>query len=64
MNDTWPAVGHTWWPSGSHLTKIFGPRYAVIGSVVGVSEANGIGQDTATYARGGPPLQEQDASTG
>jgi erythromycin esterase len=33
----------TWWPAGSHLTEMFGPRYAVIGSAVGVSEANGIG---------------------
>lgn len=33
----------TWWPVGSHLYEIFGPRYAVIGSAVGVSDANGIG---------------------
>jgi len=33
-----------WWPAGSHLTEMLGPRYAVIGSAVGVSEANGIGQ--------------------
>jgi erythromycin esterase len=32
-----------WWPAGSQLSEMFGPRYAVIGSAVGVSEANGIG---------------------
>jgi len=37
----------TWWPAGSHLDEIFGPRYAVIGSAVGVSDANGIGQPQA-----------------
>jgi erythromycin esterase len=35
---------HTWWPAGSHLDTMLGLRYAVIGSAVGVSEANGIGQ--------------------
>ncbi len=34
----------TWWPVGSHLNEIFGPHYAVIGSGVSVSDANGIGQ--------------------
>ena len=34
----------TWWPAGAHLNEIFGPSYAVIGSGVGVSDANGIGQ--------------------
>ena len=38
---------YTWWPAGSHLGEMFGPRYAVIGSAVGVSEANGIGQPEA-----------------
>ena len=37
----------TWWPVGSHLNEMFGPRYAVIGSAVGVSDANGIGQPDA-----------------
>ena len=37
----------TWWPAGAHLNEIFGPSYAVIGSGVGVSEANGIGQPEA-----------------
>lgn len=37
----------TWWPAGSHLSEIFGRRYAVIGSALGVSEANGIGQPEA-----------------
>jgi erythromycin esterase-like protein len=36
-----------WWPAGSHLNEMFGPRYAVIGSVVGVSDANGIGRPEA-----------------
>ena len=34
----------TWWPAGSHLDEIFGPGYAVIGTAVGVSDANGIGR--------------------
>ena len=34
----------TWWPAGAHLNEMFGPHYAVIGSAVGVSDANGIGQ--------------------
>ena len=33
-----------WWPAGSHLGQMLGPRYVVIGSAVGVSDANGIGQ--------------------
>jgi erythromycin esterase len=33
-----------WWPVGAQLAAMLGPRYAVIGSAVGVSEANGIGQ--------------------
>jgi erythromycin esterase-like protein len=36
-----------WWPAGSHLKEMFGPRYVVIGSAVGVSDANGIGQPEA-----------------
>jgi erythromycin esterase len=38
---------YAWWPAGSHLNEIFGSRYAVIGSAVGVSDANGIGQPEA-----------------
>lgn len=34
----------TWWPAGAHLSEIFGLRYAVIGSAVGVSDENGIGR--------------------
>ncbi len=34
---------YRWWPAGAHLNDIFGPRYAVIGSALGVSEAHGIG---------------------
>jgi erythromycin esterase len=36
-----------WWPVGSHLNEMFGSRYAVIGSAVGESPANGIGQPEA-----------------
>jgi erythromycin esterase-like protein len=36
-----------WWPAGAHLQELLGPRYAVIGSAVGVSEANGIGPPEA-----------------
>lgn len=36
-----------WWPVGSHLHEMFGRRYAVIGSAVGSSPANGIGQPEA-----------------
>ncbi len=35
---------HIWWTAGSHLKEMLGPRFAVIGTAVGVSEANGIGQ--------------------
>ncbi|MFN8569235.1 MAG: erythromycin esterase family protein [Kouleothrix sp.] len=34
----------SWWPAGAQLNQIFGPRYAVIGSGLATSEANGIGQ--------------------
>lgn len=34
----------TWWPAGAYLHEMFGSHYAVIGSAVGVSEDNGIGQ--------------------
>jgi erythromycin esterase len=37
----------TWWPVGAHLNLMFGSRYAVIGSAVGVSEDNGIGKPEA-----------------
>ncbi|HYK85283.1 MAG TPA: erythromycin esterase family protein, partial [Ktedonobacteraceae bacterium] len=36
-----------WWPVGSHLHTMFGPRYAVIGSAIGSSPDNGIGQPEA-----------------
>lgn len=36
-----------WWPAGAHLHEMFGPRYAVIGSGIAVSELNGIGQPEA-----------------
>lgn len=33
-----------WWPAGAHLAEMLGAGYAIIGSGVGVSEGNGIGQ--------------------
>lgn len=36
-----------WWPAGAQLKEMLGPRYAVIGSAVGLSAANGIGQPEA-----------------
>lgn len=33
-----------WWPAGSQLSQILGEAYAVIGTAVGSSEENGIGQ--------------------
>jgi erythromycin esterase-like protein len=41
------TVVHTWWPAGSHLNEMLGLRYAVIGSTLGVSDANGIIQPEA-----------------
>jgi erythromycin esterase-like protein len=38
------AEVYTWWPVGSHLNEMYDQRYAVIGSVVGVSDIDGIGQ--------------------
>ncbi len=35
---------YEWHPAGAHLDAIFGPRYAVVGSAVGVSDENGIGR--------------------
>jgi hypothetical protein len=37
----------TWWPAGAHLAALFGSRYSVIASAVGVSDANGLGQPEA-----------------
>lgn len=34
----------TWWPAGSHLKETLGQGYAVIGSAVGISDENAIGQ--------------------
>jgi hypothetical protein len=36
-----------WWPAGAHLRQMLGPRYAVIGSAVGMSELHGIGPPEA-----------------
>ncbi|GCE21786.1 erythromycin esterase family protein [Dictyobacter kobayashii] len=43
----WGKETVIWWPVGSHLHEMFGRRYAVIGSAVGESPANGIGQPEA-----------------
>lgn len=43
----WGNESVTWWPVGSHLHAMFGGRYAVIDSAVGISPANGIGQPEA-----------------
>lgn len=31
-----------WWPAGAHLARTLGPRYAVLGTGVATSDANGI----------------------
>jgi erythromycin esterase len=36
-----------WWPAGAHLNEKFGSCYAVIGSTVGISDANGLAQPEA-----------------
>ena len=36
-----------WWPAGAHLAAQLGPRYAVIGSGVGMSDENGIAPPAA-----------------
>jgi erythromycin esterase-like protein len=41
------TVVYAWWPAGSHLNEMLGPRYAVVGSALGVSDANGIIQPEA-----------------
>jgi len=38
---------YSWWPAGAHLHEMFGSRYVVIGSGLGVSEPNGIGEPEA-----------------
>jgi erythromycin esterase len=43
----WGNETVSWWPVGSHLHEMFGRRYVVIGSAVGESLANGIGQPEA-----------------
>jgi erythromycin esterase len=46
-----------WWPAGAHLNEKFGPRYAVIGSAVGISDPNGIGRpETGTLEARLTPL--------
>lgn len=36
-----------WWPVGAYLNEMFRQRYAVIGSAVGISDVNGIGEPEA-----------------
>lgn len=36
-----------WWPAGAQISEMLGSRYAVIGTAVGVSDANGIGAPEA-----------------
>lgn len=43
----WGSEKVAWCPVGSHLHEMFGQRYAVIGSAVGISPANGIDQPEA-----------------
>src|SRR6266568_7436752 len=43
----WGNETSIWWPVGSHLHELFGRRYVIIGSAVGSSPANGIGQPEA-----------------
>jgi len=43
----WENETLIWLPVGSHLHEMFGRRYVVIGSAVGESPANGIGQPEA-----------------
>ncbi|GHO97927.1 hypothetical protein KSF_079750 [Reticulibacter mediterranei] len=46
LHGEWQGNSYSWawWPVGAHLNVMFGSRYAVIGSAVGESLANGIGQ--------------------
>ncbi len=43
----WGNETSIWWPVGSHLHEMFGHHYVVIGSAIGESPANGIGQPEA-----------------
>ncbi len=36
-----------WWPAGAQLSEMLGSRYAVIGTAMGTSDANGIGEPEA-----------------
>jgi len=38
---------YTFWPAGSHLHEILGPRYAAVGTALGASDANGISRSEA-----------------
>src|SRR5690606_17052532 len=41
------AETFAWWPAGAHVDRMIGPRYAVISTALGVSEANEIAQPEA-----------------
>ena len=41
---TTPDGVNDMWPAGSHLHQLFGARYAVIGTAIGVSPCNGVDQ--------------------
>ena len=43
--DEWQLGPHLnrWWPAGAHLAAMLGPRYASVGTGLGVSADNGIG---------------------
>jgi erythromycin esterase-like protein len=43
----WGPDLYAWFPAGAHLDTLLGARYGVIGTGVGVSDANGIGQPEA-----------------
>jgi len=44
-----------WWPAGAHLTQSLGPRYAVIGMALGVSDDNVIAAPEPDTLEGGSP---------
>jgi hypothetical protein len=35
---------HVWWPAGAHLDALLGDQYVMIGTALGISEANGVAQ--------------------
>jgi hypothetical protein len=41
-----------WWPAGAHVGRVLGPRYAVVGTGVAASDANGIAPPEAGTLEG------------